>query len=271
MKYDEAISALNSADICETEKKLDKLKNRELLSDKEANLLLTETIGKLFSVCKECKDEELYRIEKIKDRPVGSENELWQDTASMFGENCLVFVSNPITPFIEGEAKCGDELLLITYRKAVYENPKLVLIEGISEGSTVMDILQKEGLSNNGKKNYLSICEFIQNETARENKDFAFIAKIAELLSEESGAQGFCYTAEDTRHNVFFKSAAKVYYRCTSSIVCSLVSIEGTGSNTVVKIEPVAHNAEKIEPDKPVEYEDFGEVGCFTFEMADYE
>lgn len=38
-----------------------------------------------------------------------------------------------------------------------------------------------------------------------------------------------------------------------------------------VKIKPIAHNAGKIERDEPLEYEEFGEVGCFTFEMADYE
>lgn len=271
MKYDEAIAALNGANICETEQKLDKLKNRESLSKEAVKALLDETVGMLFSVCKECKDEELYRIEKTESGIAENENELWQDAASLFDEEHLIFVSNPITPFVEGKTECGDELLLITYRKAVYENPKLVLIEGVSEGSTVMDILQKEGLSDNGKKNYLSICEFIKSETAKENKDFVLVSEIAELLSKDSDAQGFCYTAEGTQHNVIKKTAAKIYYRCTSSIVCGLVSIEGKGSNTEVKIRPVSHNAERIEADSPIEYENFGEVGCFTFEMADYE
>ena len=97
------------------------------------------------------------------------------------------------------------------------------------------------------------------------------LSKIANLLEKESKASGFCYTSEEVQHFAFLKNEAKIYYRCTSSIVCKLVSIEGSGSEMKVKIKPIAHNAGKIERDEPLEYEEFGEVGCFTFEMSDYE
>lgn len=182
-----------------------------------------------------------------------------------------MFTSNPITPFTEEALECGDRLLLLTYRKVVCENPKLVLLEGVPEGSTVLGILEKEGLSENGRQNYLNICDFIRSVTAKENKDFALLSQIAELLEEESGASGFCFKSGEAEHLVFWKEEAKIYYRCTSSIVCSLVAIGGSGGETKVEIKPLAHNADKIEPNEPIEYKDFGEVGCFTFEMADYE
>lgn len=271
MKYDEAIAALNGAANEETESKLSALKNRGTFSEKEKEALLAETVGILFSVCKECKEEELYRIERVTECPKKRENEFWEDDCAPFGGEHLVFTANPITPFVEGNVQCGDKLLLLTYRKAVYENPKLVLLEGVSEGSTVLEILEKEGLSENGRKNYLSICSFIKNETAKANKDFALLSEAAELLEDESEASGFCYNSGAAEHFAFWKEEAKIYYRCTSSILCELVSIEGKDSETEVKIKPIAHNAEKIEPNGPVEYEDFGDVGCFTFEMADYE
>ena len=271
MKYDEAIAALNGAEHDEIKAKLEKLKNREELPENEAETLINETAGILLSVCKECKEEELYRVEKAEKCPKKHEEELWKDDFSPFGGERLVFTANPITPFVDDSVKCGDELLLLTYRKAVYENPRLVLLEGVPEGSTVLDILEKEGLSENGKRNYLSVCDFIKSETAKENKDFALLSHIAELLEDESKASGFCYTADGTEHFVLWKEEAKIYYACTSSIVCSLVSVEGSGSETEVKIKPLVHNAGRIEPNEPVEYENFGEVGCFTFEMADYE
>lgn len=271
MKYDEAIAALNGAAADEIRQKLNALGKRETLSEEERNALISETAGLLFSVCKECKDEELYRIEKAAKCPKEREEELWEDDFAPFGGEHIVFTSNPITPFTEEALECGDRLLLLTYRKAVSENPKLVLLEGVPEGSTVLGILEKEGLSENGRQNYLSICDFIRSETAKENKDFALLSQIAELLEEESGASGFCFKSGEAEHLVFWKEEAKIYYRCTSSIVCSLVSIEGKGGETKVEIKPLAHNAGKIETNEPIEYEDFGEVGCFTFEMADYE
>lgn len=270
MKYDEAIAVLNGAAHDEIEQKLQALKNREKLPENEAEALISETVGILFSVCKECK-EELYRIEKAVKCPKEHEEELWQDDSSPFGGEHIVFTANPITPFVDGSVQCGDELLLLTYRKAVYENPKLVLLEGVPEGSTVLEILEKEGLSENGKQNYLSICDFVRGETAKESKDFALLSRAAELLEDESDASGFCYTSGGAERFVFWKEEAKIYYRCTSSIVCRLEEISGSGSETEVKIKPLAHNAGKIEQGAPIEYEDFGEVGCFTFEMADYE
>ncbi len=271
MIYDEAIAALNRTDCKEVEEKLYILKNRNDISENKAENFINETAGMIFSICKECKEEELYRIEKAEQFIKENENGLWEDSNSQFDDEHIVFTANPITPFIDGAAKCGDELLLLTYRKAVYENPKLVLLEGVSEGSTVLEILEKEGLSSTGKKNYLSICSFIKSETEKEQKDFDLLSKIANLLEKESKASGFCYTSEEVQHFAFLKNEAKIYYRCTSSIVCKLVSIEGSGSEMKVKIKPIAHNAGKIERDEPLEYEEFGEVGCFTFEMADCE
>ena len=63
MKYDEAIAALNGADCYKIKEKLDRLKNTICLEENEENALLEQTVGILFSVCKECKDEELYRVE----------------------------------------------------------------------------------------------------------------------------------------------------------------------------------------------------------------
>ena len=271
MKYDEAIAALNGAAHDEIEKRLQALESRKKLPESEIERLLCETVGILLSICKDCKEEELYRIEKATKCPKEHEGELWNDDLAQFGGEHIVFTANPITPFADGSVQCGDELLLLTYRKAIYENPKLVLLEGVPDGSTVLEILEKEGLSENGKQNYLSICDFMRRETAKKNRDFALLSRAAELLEDESGASGFCYTSGGTEHFVFWKEEAKIYYRCTSSIVCRLEEIAGSGSETEVKIKPLAHNAGKIEQGAPIEYEDFGEVGCFTFEMADYE
>ena len=68
MKYDEAIAALNGAAADEIRQKLNALGKRETLSEEERNALISETAGLLFSVCKECKDEELFRIEKTGGR-----------------------------------------------------------------------------------------------------------------------------------------------------------------------------------------------------------
>ena len=247
------------------------LKNGIKLTKNERERLLDETVGRLLSICKECKEEELYRIEKAAKYRKEHEKELWNNDFDSFGGEYIVFTANPIMPFIDGSVQCGDELLLLTYRKAAYENPKLVLLEGVTDGSAVLEILKKEGLSENGKQNYLSICDFLRGETAKENRDFGLLLRAAKLLEDESGASGFCYTADGAEHFALLKEEAKAYYRCTSSIVCRLVEIEGRGSETKVKIKPIAHNAGKIEQGAPIEYEDFGEVGCFTFEMPDYE
>lgn len=270
MKYDEAIAALNGADCYKIKEKLDRLKNTICLEENEENALLEQTVGILFSVCKECKDEELYRVEKPGEKRAENETGLWEDDRELFGTEYLEFIANPITPFTENPLKCGDELLLLTYRKAISENPKLVLLEGVEESSTVFGILEKEGLSETGRENYLSICSFIKSKAEKEIQNHKLLSKIAELLCRDSGAAGFCYNAGGAQHSVFWKEEAKIYFHCTSSIVCSLVSIEGNGGETEVKIKPLAHNANKIEKNSPIEYEDFGEVGCFTFEMADY-
>ena len=140
------------------------------------------------------------------------------------------------------------------------------MLEGFPENSSVFNILEKDGLSENGKKNYLAICSFIRKELENCKPGCVFIENVKSALEDGAPSDAYCYSISGAEYCAFKPDYAKIYYRPTSSILCRLVS----ANEDEVKIEPLMHNSSVISDGAEIEYDDFGEVGNFTFEMADY-
>ncbi len=268
MKYDEAINALGalSADLLSA--KLEKLKNREELSETEVNTLLEETVGLLFSASKECKEEELYRVLRSNNAALRSHSETLTEENPIFGEGYINLYGDPILPFVEGKIAEGETVSIMTYRKAVLENPLALLLSGFPENSTVFDILEKDGFTAEAKSNYLAICDFIKAELAKENRDEILIRKIKNLIEGEEPCKALCNASEGGTYIAMQKDLIDVYYICTSVIVCRLDWIENKGE--IVEVTPISHSIGAVKPGEKIKYEEFGEVGAFTFEMTDY-
>ena len=164
MRYEEAIEELNSASSEELSEKIEKLKNRGDMPEETEKNLLDKTVGMLFSASKEIKAPELYRVVRNDGKPLFDHEKTLFEESPLFGEEYIRFSYDPIVPFVEGKIAEGETVSLMTYRKAVEENPLALLLEGFPEDSNVFDILEKDGLEKNGKENYLKIAEFIKSE-----------------------------------------------------------------------------------------------------------
>ena len=268
MRYEEAIEKLNHTDKEELSAKLEKLKNRAELSEKEAEDLINETVGMLFSASKEIKAEELYRVVRNDGKPLENHEKTLLEEAPLFGNDYIRFCADPIVPFVEGKIKEGETVSLLTYRKAVKENPLALLIEGFPEDSNVFEILEKDGFAKEGKENYLLIANFIKDELVKEEKDEKFIRKIKGLLEGEELCTALCYSHDGGDYAAMRNDVVDIYYCCTSVIVCRLDWMENKGE--MVEVTPLSHSCGFVLPGKDIEYEEFGEVGTFTFEMDDY-
>ncbi len=268
MKYEEAIEKLGKADREELIKKLNSLKNRENLTEEEVNTLLDETVGMLFSTSKECKSPELYRVVRNGGKALDNHENTLSEEYPLFGENYIRLYGDPILPFIEGEIKEGETVSILTYRKAVEENPLALLLEGFPEDSNVFNILKKDGFTDEGKENYLEIARFIKSELVKEQKDEPFIRKIKALLEGENPSDALCYSHEGGDYVAMEKGIIDIYYCCTSIIVCTLDWMQGKGE--IVEVTPISHSLGFVKPGEKIEYDEFGEVGSFTFEIDDY-
>ncbi len=268
MKYEEAIVKLNETDREELIEKLESLKNRENLSENEVNSLFEETVGMLFSASKECKAPELYRIVRNDGKPLDNHKISLSEEAPLYGENYIKLYGDPILPFVEGKIKEGETVSLMTYRKAVEENPLALLLEGFPEDSNVFNILAKDGFEENGKENYLLISKFIKSELLKEEKDETFIRRIKTMLEGETECDALCYSHDGGDYFAFRNDILDIYYICTSIIVCRLDWMENKGE--IVEVTPLSHSTAFVKPGEAIEYDEFGEVGAFTFEMDDY-
>lgn len=257
MDYVEAIARLNGMqkDELETE-----FKSAEGERDGSTDIL-KRIVGSVFSASKEIKVEELYRVVINGEKPIEDYGSFWEADGGY-----VTLCSDPITPFLDNEIKEGSVATLITYRKAVYKNPLGLMLEGFPENSSVFNILEKDGLSENGKKNYLAICSFIRKGLENCKPGCAFIENVKSALEDGAPSDAYCYSISGAEYCAFKPDYAKIYYRPTSSILCRLVS----ANEDEVKIEPLMHNSSAISDGAEIEYDDFGEVGNFTFEMADY-
>lgn len=268
MRYEEAINKLNCIDSEELSEKIKKLENRGNLPEEDVINLLEETVGLLFSASKECKAPELYRVFRNGGKPLDNhENTLFEESP-LFGEDYIRFCGDPIIPFVEGKIAEGETVSLMTYRKAVEENPLALLLEGFPEDSNVFDILEKDGLEKTGKENYLIITEFIKGELSAEEKDESVIRRIKTLIEGEEPCLALCYSHEGADYVAMKKEAIDCCYICTSVIVCRLDWMENKGQ--IVEVTPLYHSVGAVVPGKKIEYDEFGEVGTFTFEMDDY-
>ena len=268
MRYEEAIEKLNSMNKDELLKKLEILENRAELSSEEVKNLLDETVGTLFSASKEIKAEELYRVVRNDGKPLDDHEKTLYEEDPVFGEDYIRLCHDPIIPFVEGKIKEGETVSLMTYRKAVKENPLALLIEGFPEDSNVFEILEKDGFSAEGKENYLLIAKFIKSELIKEERDGEFIRAIKNLLEGEEACTALCYSHDGGDYAVLRKDVLDIYYCCTSIIICRLDWMENKGE--MVEVTPLSHSKGFVTPGSKIEYEEFGEVGTFTFEMDDY-
>ncbi len=268
MRYEEAIEKLNTANAEELSAKLEKLESRAGLSEEEVNNLLSETVGMLFSASKEIKAPELYRVVRNDGKPLQNHEKTLLEESPLFGEEYIRFSYDPIIPFVESKIAEGETVSLMTYRKAVEENPLALLMEGFPEDSNVFDILEKDGLEKSGKENYLAVAKFIKGELTKEEKDGNIIRSIKSLLEGEEPCTALCYSHDGADYVAMKKDIVDIYYICTSVIICRLDWMENKGE--MVEVTPISHSVGAVIPEKEIEYDEFGEVGTFTFEMDDY-
>lgn len=268
MRYEEAIEKLNTASAEELSEKLEKLENRANLSEEAVNSILSETVGMLFTASKEIKAPELYRVVRNGGKPLDNHEKTLFEESPLFDEEYIRFSYDPIIPFVEGKIAEGETVSLMTYRKAVQENPLALLLEGFPEDSNVFDILEKDGLEKSGKENYLKIAKFIKNELIKDEKDGEFIRKIKALFESEEKCTALCYSHDGADYVAMKKDIVDIYYICTSVILCRLDWMENKGE--MVEVTPLSHSVGAVVPGKKIEYDEFGEVGTFTFEMDDY-
>lgn len=268
MKYENAIEKLNTLKREELSQKIDMIKNRNSLSEKEINELLDETVGILFSASKEIKTPELYRVVRNGGKQLESHKNTLSEEEPIFGDEYIRFSCDPIMSFIDAKISEGETVSLMTYRKAVEENLPALLLEGFPEDSTVFDILEKDGLEKNGKENYIAIGNFIKSELIKEEKDGKIIRKIKSLFEADEKSEALCYSNDGADYVAIKNDVLDIYYCCTSVIVCRLDWMENKGE--IVEVTPISHSKEFVVPGKEIEYEEFGEVGTFTFEMDDY-
>lgn len=268
MNYEKALEKLNSENTGKLAEKLQKLEKRENLSEDEINSLLLETVGMLFSASKEIKAPELYRVVRNGGKCLDNHENTLIEECPIFGEEYIRFSYDPIIPFVEGRINEGETVSLMTYRKAVKENPLALLMEGFPEDSNVFEILEKDGLTEKGKENYLSVAKFIKSELIKEEKDENFVKKIKLILEGDELCTALCYSHDGADYVAMRNDVVDIYYCCTSIIVCRLDWMENRGE--MVEVTPLSHSKEFVLPGKEIEYEEFGEVGTFTFEMDDY-
>ena len=268
MRYEEAIEKLNKTDKEELLGKIEKLKNRENLLKEEIEVLVKETVGMLFSASKEIKAPELYRVVRNGGKPLFDHEKTLIEESPLFGEEYIRFSYDPIVPFVEGKIAEGETVSLMTYRKAVEENISALLMEGFPEESNVFDILEKDGFTAAGKENYLLIADFIKGELIKDEKDEAFVRKIKDMLEGEESCAALCYSHDGADYLAVRKDVIDIYYCCTSIILCRLDWMENRGE--MVEVTPISHSKGFAVPGKKIDYDEFGEVGTFTFEMDDY-
>ncbi len=268
MRYEEAIEKLNKTAGEELSEKLLKHENRAELSEEEVNDLLSETVGILFTASKEIKAPELYRVVRNGGKPLDNHEKTLFEESPLFGDEYIRFSYDPIIPFVEGRIAEGETVSLMTYRKAVQENPLALLIEGFPEDSNVFDILEKDGLEKSGKDNYLKIAKFIKNELIKDEKDGEIIRRIKAFFESEEKCNALCYSHDGADYVAMKKEIVDIYYICTSVILCRLDWMENKGE--MVEVTPISHSTGAVVPGKGIEYDEFGEVGTFTFEMDDY-
>lgn len=268
MKYEESVKKLNEFDKKELFAKIEMLKNRKDLSWKETEKLLDETVGIMFSASKEIKAPELYRVVRNDGKCIENHEKSLFEEEPIFGEDYIRFAYDPIVPFVEAKIKEGETISLMTYRKAVSENPLGLLMEGFPEDSNVFDILKNDGFNESGKENYLEIAKYIKSELIKEEKDPAVMKKIKSLLEGNDLCHALYYSNDWADYVAMRKDIADIYYCCTSIIVCRLDWMENKGE--MVEVTPLFHSIGYVLPGKEIEYEEFGEVGTFTFEMDDY-
>ena len=268
MRYEEAIEKLNFAEKEDLSEKLKRLENRGELSAEEIKNLLSETVGMLFSSSKEIKYEEIYRVVRNGGKNLENHGATLFEEDPLFGEDYIRFCHDPIVPFVEGKIKEGETVSLMTYRKAVAENPLALLMEGFPEDSNVFEILEKDGFTAKGKENYLLIANFIKSELIKDEKDGEFIRAMKDLLEGDEACTALCYSHDGADYLAMRKDIVDIYFCCTSVIVCRLDWMENKGE--MVEVTPLCHSKGFVLPGKEIEYEEFGEVGTFTFEMDDY-
>ncbi len=268
MKYEESIKLLNEMNGEELAEKLGNLRNRENLPEEEVNVLLEETVGVLFSASKEIKAPELYRVIRNGGKCIENHENTLVEESPLFGEDYIRFSYDPIVPFVENKIAEGETVSLMTYRKAVEENALALLMEGFPEDSNVFDILKNDGFDDSGKENYLEIAKFIKSELIKDEKDEKTIRKIKSLLEGEEACAALCYSHDGADYVAMRKDIVDIYYCCTSVIVCRLDWMENRGE--MVEVTPLSHSTGFVLPGKDIKYDDFGEVGTFTFEMDDY-
>lgn len=268
MKYEESIEKLCNADTEKLKAELNILKNRKDLSEDDINKILNDTVGILFSASKECKNEELYRVIRNNGEEIVNHSKTLLEENPIFGEDFIRIYGDPILPFIEGKIEEGEIISILTYRKAVEENPLALLLDGFPENSNVFNILKKDGFTDKGKETYLRITKFIKSELANEIKDEPFINKIKALLEGDNNSDAICYSNDGGEYIAINKNILDIYYCCTSVIVCTLDWIQGKGE--IIEVTPLFRSNGIIKPGENIEYEEFGEVGSFTFEMTDY-
>lgn len=262
MKYENAISKLNEAETGELKSKLSELR------DGKAEVF-DETVGILFSASRKLKFEELYRIIKCGENVPQKIEDIRFDEDSIYGKEYIVLCSNPIIPFLKSNVEEGEKVCILTYRKFSDTDLPAVMADGFYCSQNVSEILKKDGLSEKGWNNYIMICEFIHNEFIRKDMNAELLNRIADMYNSESGAYALCYYDEAIDYNIVRNDVLENYYRCTSIIYCKLVSVEDNGEK--ITIEPLLHNKTVVSDEERIEYDDFGEVGNFCFEMNDYE
>lgn len=268
MKYENVIEELNNTENAMLCEKLEKLKNRKNLSEEEVNDLFSETVGILFSASKEIKAPELYRVMRKDEKSLDNHEKTLFEEDPLFGKEYIRFCADPIMPFVEGKIKEGEIISLMTYRKAVEENPLALLMDGFPENSNVFEILEEDGFNKKGKENYLSVAKFIKSELAKEDKDESFIRKIKNSFEGREPCMALCYSDEGADYVAMMDDVVDLFYCCTSIIVCRLDWMENKGA--MVEVTPLFRSKDYILPGSEIEYEEFGDVGTFTFEMDDY-
>ena len=127
MEYVSAREKLNKMDMSGLEEELQRLKNESSLTAKERATILKATVGSLFSASKEIKAEELYRVVLNGAAPLEDYDLFWQPK-----NGYITFCTDPIAPFLDSEMHEGSKATLLTYRKAVSENPLGLMLEGFT-------------------------------------------------------------------------------------------------------------------------------------------
>lgn len=223
-------------------------------------------IDSLFAITKECKNEELYAVVYNSNQPINViADSTFQDIQIDSGLGR--FYTNPITPFLMPNLELNQKVNLLTFRKKNSFNPKAYVLDGIERESAVFDVLSKEGLSENGKEVYLKICQYVNTMIGKSNHVLDIFQSL--FHSFQTNSDNLYFLGKMDSESIISKIIFLLeYYEISSNIFCNIEDIASDGSK--VKIKPIQHTVGDIHLNEKVEYEDFGEVGCFAFEMEDY-